>query len=138
MTIKPKINVRGKGSAGEREICDILSARLNLKTKLTRNLEQTRYGGADIMTLKPFAIEVKRQQNLQINDWLRQAVSQVTKKNHIPVLIYRQNKQKWAVMIPFNTVANKKLGKVHSDHFVTISLDLFVEVCKPLISLHKK
>ncbi len=50
---------RRKGAAGEREVLKLLGDELGVL--LSRNLQQTREGGADCIALKGFAIEVKRQ-----------------------------------------------------------------------------
>lgn len=97
---------RNKGQSGEREFIQILQERVGeLQVKFHRNLMQTADGGADVaMTLDgvdvlcPFAIEVKRQETLNIETWWRQTLSQ-TKKNQLPVLAYRQARKNWLVII---------------------------------------
>jgi len=123
------INQRNKGQSGERELCLVLSKELGLRELLTRNIDQVRDGGADIMGLPPFAIEVKRQQSLNINAWLKQAVSQVTPKNPIPVLAYRQNNRKWTFMIPFGVVAKKKLRKKVGQEWISMGIGAFIAIC---------
>ena len=123
------INQRSKGQTGERELCLVLSKELGLAKPLQRNIDQVRDGGADIMELPPFAIEVKRQQNLSINTWLKQAVSQVTPRNPIPVLAYRQNNKKWTFMIPFGAVVKKKLRKKVQKEWISMGIGGFIAIC---------
>jgi hypothetical protein len=122
---------RTKGHGGERELCKELAFLLNLKTPLERNVDQVRDGGADIITLRPFAIEVKRQEALHINAWVEQAKSQVTRKNPIPVLFYRQNNRQWHIMLPINVVARKEFRSIN-DHWVTINMATFITIAKAL------
>lgn len=122
---------RTKGQGGERELCKLLSQLLKLEKPLERNVDQTRIGGADIVDLKPFAIEVKRQQTLQINTWLAQAVSQATKRNPIPVLVYRKNGGKWTVMLPAGVAFKKRFTGAQKE-WLTMSLEAFVTIAKVL------
>lgn len=66
--------------------------------KPKRNLEQVRQGGHDLEGFEPFAIEVKRQEVLQLRDWWRQSVLE-TPPQLIPVVMYRQNRQPWRFLI---------------------------------------
>jgi hypothetical protein len=124
--------VRGKGHAGEREICAILTKQLNLEEPLSRNIDQVKYGGADIVGLEPFAIEVKRQEQQALNTWWVQARSQVTKRNPIPVLIYRKNHQPWRVVMACRDVFKKK-HKVTKADYITMEFQTFVQVAKSIL-----
>jgi len=86
---------RNKGAQGERELFSLLSDGLGLN--ITRNLVQTRSGGADTMDIPGFAIEVKRQEALKINEWWEQTLMQAA--DRIPVLAYRQSRQPWRFLI---------------------------------------
>jgi len=121
--------VRGKGHSGERDICDLLTKALGLKEPLSRNIDQVKFGGADIIGLRPWAIEVKRQEQVTLVPFWRQARSQVTKRNPIPVVVYRKNHQPWRVMIPFVAVAKKKLV-VDSKEYITLEWDVFLQYVK--------
>lgn len=122
---------RTKGHGGERELCKELTFLLKRQVPLERNVDQVRDGGADIINLRPFAIEVKRQESLNIKAWLKQAKSQATKKNPIPVLFYRQNNRQWHVMLDINVVARKEFRSI-KDHWVTIDMGTFVMIAKAL------
>jgi hypothetical protein len=88
---------RRKGQAGEREALKLLG--LELGEMLTRNLQQTREGGADCLCVKGWAIEVKRQESLSRPAWWRQACEQAAKENAEPMLLYRRNHGKWQAWI---------------------------------------
>lgn len=90
---------RSKGANGEREFAKLLSEKLGIK--LERNLEQTRAGGHDLIGLPGIAIEVKRCEQLAINQWWRQAVEQAA-DGLTPCLAYRQNRKPWMVAVPLN------------------------------------
>jgi hypothetical protein len=120
---------RSKGQGGEREFCKILTEALRLPAPLSRNIDQTRIGGADIVELMPFAIEVKRQQVLHIPAWLDQAERQTTKRNPIPVLAYRQNGYKWTIMVKLGLVGKKRFKGI-SGNWCTINLETFVAIAK--------
>ncbi len=97
---------RNKGQRAEREVCKILQPVVNLVYEkmgkegpaLERNLMQTRNGGYDIAGLEWLALEVKHHETLQLTQWWGQTKSQAS-GNRIPVLIYRQNRVKWRVMM---------------------------------------
>lgn len=88
---------RRKGAAGEREFLKALGAELG--ELLTRNLQQTREGGADCLCVKGWAIEVKRQEALCRPTWWRQAVKQAEKAGAQPMLAYRRNREPWRVWV---------------------------------------
>lgn len=126
------IHVRNKGHNGEREMCTKLTKDLGLAERLDRNVDQVRDGGGDIMSLRPFAIEIKRQERLLIKQWWKQALSQTTKKNPIPVLMHRVNRGQWRVVVPASLVLKKKF--TFGAETVEIDYPTFVAVAK---TLHK-
>lgn len=104
------INIRTKGATAEREICDTLNFIIRLclqelgepvpeKPIVQRNQNQTAVGGKDLSNTFDLAIEVKRQEQLSVNTWWKQCVSQAERNNEKPVLIYRQNRQSWRVVL---------------------------------------
>lgn len=93
------INGRAKGSAGEREFCEWLYNKLELEEKPTRNLEQTRDSGADIVCVEPFIFEVKRCQRLALRDWWLQVSKAQFDDRKIRVVAFRQNQQPWRFLI---------------------------------------
>lgn len=127
---------RSKGHSGEREICALLTKALGLKKPLFRNVDQVRFGGADIVGLRPWAIEVKRQEQVAIKSFWKQARSQVTKKNPIPVVIYRANHQPWRVLILFEAIAKKKIN-IGTEKFITLEWDCFLQYIKSVYKPRK-
>lgn len=98
-----RINSRTKGATGERELCDWLQKTFNLEEKPTRNLDQVRDSGCDVIC-QPFAFEVKRCEKLDCLAWWGQIKRAVENKNGKafglePVVVFRQNGNKWQFMI---------------------------------------
>lgn len=123
---------RNKGANAEREFAKLLGEKLGLK--LERNLEQTRAGGHDLIGLPGIALEVKRCEQLAINQWWRQAVRQAG-QGLIPCLAYRQNRKPWKVSVPLNWVLGceqnslscEKDKQEYLPEMAVLSLDGFVK-----------
>jgi hypothetical protein len=107
------IHVVNKGKNGEREVVQMLVAVLGniirenefpqetvdaLQGVVQRNQNQSAVGGSDI-SLFGLAIEVKRQETLCIPAWWAQAVKSAARNQDIPVLIYRQNRKAWKIIM---------------------------------------
>jgi len=88
---------RRKGAAAEREVLKLLGEELG--QMLTRNLTQTREGGADCLAVKGWAIEVKRQERLSRPAWWRQAVEQAQRVGAEPMLLFRRSREEWTAWI---------------------------------------
>lgn len=103
---------RNKGQRGEREAAALLmgwskevveylrsEGRTVADVELVRNLMQTRAGGYDIEGLDWMALEVKRQETLNVSGWWKQTLEQAgldaSGKPQVPVLMWRQNGGKW-------------------------------------------
>ena len=65
---------RRKGKVGELEVVRLL--RELLGANVARNLEQSRQGGADLLGLPGWAIEVKRAARPRLSEWWVQTCSQ--------------------------------------------------------------
>lgn len=97
---------RDKGQRGEKELCKLLQPHVDKvyaehgleSPSLERNLSQTRDGGFDIAGLDWIALEVKRVESLNINQWWDQTVAQA-QGGRTPVLAYRQNHKPWRVVM---------------------------------------
>jgi len=102
MALRPGGN-RQKGHDGERDVVKLLSPIVEMvlgEGKLRRNLMQSREGGHDICGLDHLAIEVKRCETLEVEKWWRQTLRQAEDAGGaIPVLMFRQNRGKWRVMM---------------------------------------
>lgn len=101
-----------KGKNGEREVATMLREVVEYAMKqfddlepalitrlqeiVQRNTNQSASGGCDIMVFG-LAIEVKRQEQLQVDKWWNQCLKSASRNNHIPVLMYRQNRKAWRI-----------------------------------------
>ena len=94
---------RTKGAAGERELFALLSEQLGVT--VTRNLTQTRGGGADSLNVEGWAIEVKRQETLSISSWWSQTQRQADDLSRKPILFYRQSRKPWRAVLDLSHVA---------------------------------
>ena len=96
------VNIRSKGQRGEREAAELVMSwaapvldHLGLPAlDVTRNLQQSRSGGYDLIGIDWLALEVKRHETLQVSQWWKQALRQA-KEDQIPMLLYRQNRTPW-------------------------------------------
>lgn len=82
---------RNKGQRGEREFLAALGSELG--EALTRNLDQTRKGGADCICVRGWAIEVKFTQRSAWPSWWAQAVKQANTIGAMPMLAHRKAAQ---------------------------------------------
>ena len=94
---------RTKGAAGERELFTLLSEQLGVI--VTRNLSQTRGGGADALDVPGWAIECKRQEALSIASWWSQATRQAEATGRKPALFYRQSRKPWRAVLDLHHIA---------------------------------
>ena len=91
---------RRKGKDAENEIANKLYGQLGIELK--RNLEQNRNGGYDLEGLPWFAIEVKRHEDLRINEWWEQAKEQAEHcRCRMPILAWRQSRKPWTFRAPY-------------------------------------
>ena len=98
---------RRKGASGERELFGILRDELGLIVE--RNLQQSRNGGADSLSLPGLAIEVKRQESDWRESWWTQAVAQAG-STHVPVVAYRRSRQPWRFVVPLTWITDGVFG----------------------------
>ena len=105
------INIRQKGANAERDIADDLNYIINdvrsamglpalAKPMVQRNQNQSAVGGKDLTGTFGLAIEVKRQEQLSINTWWAQCVKSADELREIPVLLFKQSRQKWRCIMP--------------------------------------
>jgi hypothetical protein len=93
---------KSKGASGEREAAAILEQwgiELGYVLDISRNLEQTRGGGYDLDGVEGLAIEIKRVESNSINSWWKQTLGQAEKKNEVPFLMHRKNRQPWSFRV---------------------------------------
>ncbi|UPT53018.1 holliday junction resolvase [Hafnia phage yong3] len=109
------VSSQQKGKRGEREICDFfndiyaevhkeLGIPFPEKPIAQRNQNQSAVGGCDISNTCQYAVEVKRQEALNINTWWKQCVQSGWELGKFPVLMFKQSRQKWRVMLFMNPV----------------------------------
>lgn len=100
------VHVLNKGKAAEREAVKYLQPLVNEvyqsldmdPPELLRNQLQSAVGGYDIIGLDWLALEIKRQETLQINKWWEQ-VNRAAAPDQVPVVMFRQNRQKWRFIL---------------------------------------
>ena len=93
-----KINGRTKGSVAEREAAAWLQRTFKLQDTPQRNLEQVRSGGHDLLGFPPFAVEIKRQEKLDLRGAWVQVVN-AADINEVPFVMYRKSRQKWHFLV---------------------------------------
>lgn len=95
-----------KGARGEMEVIQLLQPIVDQvfamfdmdPPKLQRNLEQVRAGGSDLNGIPFLDVEIKRQEELRIEEWWKQACASA-KPHTEPVLMWRTNRGGWNVML---------------------------------------
>ena len=101
MALRPG-GAKAKGAAGELEAARLLVAwaqGIMPGATFTRNLEQVRGGGHDLLGLEWLAIEVKRQENVNLSGWWKQTIKQADAVGGVPFLMWRQNRKSWAFRV---------------------------------------
>lgn len=104
------INIRQKGAEGEREVARTLNHIINRTLEklglpqtavdaVQRNQNQSAVGGNDLSGTFGISIEVKRQEALSVNTWWKQCCDAAARNHEVPVLIYRQNRKSWHVVL---------------------------------------
>lgn len=94
---------RRKGKDGELELARLL--REYLGVNVTRNLMQSREGGADLLGIPGWALEVKRAARPRLSEWWLQTCQQADVVGRKPALAYRLNRQPWRVVVALRHVA---------------------------------
>lgn len=136
----PSINVKNKGANGEREIAATLNDIVKGVLKelgydvpghdiIQRNQNQSAVGGNDLSNTFGLSIEVKRQEALSVNTWWAQCVAAAGRNAETPVLIYRQNRKAWHVVmnaeVPLPAATSGTLSRACKLCRVTITYDDF-------------
>ena len=93
-----KINSRTKGAVAEREVAKLLRSQGH--TEARRGQQYSGIGQADVIGVKGIHLEIKRQERVQDEQWLKQ--SERDAKNEIPVVMYRRNHEQWKILIRQN------------------------------------
>lgn len=124
------INIKDKGSNGEREACLLLNTILSRVLSeldlpyptipvFKRNLNQTAIGGSDIENPFGLCIEVKRQEIINIDSWWTQCVKASKSFGGKPIVLYRQNgKRQW------KAVMECSLSLCNGDLFIPVRCEI--------------
>ena len=128
-----KINSRAKGKSGERELIGELKKLLpsEMTSELTRNLDQTRDGGHDILGLDGWALEVKRYAQVlpaDLDRFWKQACEQAARNDGSrPALCFREDRRAWRTVIRVSDVSEMDATDDYSET-VEMSLELFARI----------
>lgn len=92
------MNVKRKGSAGERELCEYLTA-AGFPAHRNEQRYQGGYNNPDISAegLEALHIECKRVEKLNVNEAMRQAAADAAGKT--PVVMHRRNREQWLITL---------------------------------------
>ena len=94
---------RNKGKVGEREVYhwlnEVVTPVVGVGKWFERNQNQTASSGSDLTNPFGLSIEIKRHETLSINTWWAQCVKSAKQEHGIPILIYRQSRQPWRVVM---------------------------------------
>lgn len=125
------VHVVNKGKAGEREAINFIQPTINKvyemmgvdAVQLYRNQNQSALGGYDIDGLPWIALEIKRQETLNLNAWWAQ-VNKASREGQVPVVMFRQNRKQWRFLIPAWLHTG---GKGHMQVRAEITKEAFLE-----------
>lgn len=124
-----------RGKCAERELAGLLGDLLG--ETVTRNLVQSRDGGADLVGT-PYALEVKRPAyRPRLSEWWVQACSQAKAASRIPCLAWRFDRQPWQFMLPLGAV-HPGFDPLDYSLVVTVGIAEFAAIARESISLSGK
>jgi len=110
-----------KGKEGERELARLL--REHLGATVVRNLAQARQGGADLLGIDGWAVEVKRAARARLSEWWLQTCAQADMTGLRPALFYRLDRHPWRVVVALRHVAT---GFTHAPLNMRVETDIEV------------
>ena len=93
---------RNKGACAERELFGLLSEQLGVA--VVRNYAARWEGGCDSLSLEGWAVEVKRQEAINLTSWWNQATRQAERTQRKPILFYRQSRRPWKAVVDLHHV----------------------------------
>ena len=103
------MNSKRKGSAGERELCEYLTA-----AGFPAHRNEQRYTGGkgnpdiDAEGLESLHIEVKRVEKLNVSAAMQQAGRDAV--NRIPVVVHRRNREQWLITLRLDDYLQSRGG----------------------------
>lgn len=135
-----KINSRAKGKSGERELIGELKKLLpsEMTSELTRNLDQTRDGGHDILGLDGWALEVKRYAEVlpaDLDRFWKQACEQAARNDNArPALCFREDRRAWRTVIHVSELGFMPTPERSDEYEETVEMS--VELFAKLVQMH--
>ena len=126
---------RNKGARVEREIAQKLDALLGIR--FTRNLEQVRSGGGDLIADDkdfPFSVEIKaRAEGVTcLTAWKLQSSEAAAKCGKIPAVIFKFNRQPVRVAVPLACLVNGRCDD--PAEWAEITLDGFAYAAREIMA----
>lgn len=106
------MNVKRKGSAGEREVAELISEYGFVARRGIQN-----QGGqveADVVGLPGFHLEVKRVERLNVHEAYKQSLRDA-KFMEIPTVVHRRNREEWLITLPFRAFLEMVQREVEHD-----------------------
>lgn len=96
-----------KGKEGERDVRNLFrqlyKGHMDDVEDIRRNHQQAEIGGADLIGVPHFSVEVKRVKEFygdkELDLWWSQTVEQSKKDGKIPCLVMRKNRGQWLVVV---------------------------------------
>lgn len=97
---------------------------------MTRNLTQSRSGGADTVDVPGYAVEIKRQKQWQ-SAWWNQTCEQAHLAGALPALAYRLDRKPWRVIVPICALHSGFAAQPWNlDYTVELSLNGFAAIVR--------
>ena len=99
------MNVKRKGSGGERELAEILR-RSGIRAYRNDQIYRGGKGNPDVSAEVyglPLHIEVKRVERLNVSEAVKQAISDA-EAGSLPVVAHRRNREQWLVTFPLTVL----------------------------------
>ena len=126
---------RNKGARVEREIAQKLDALLGIR--FTRNLEQVRSGGGDLVAddpAFPFSIEIKaRAQGVScLAAWKDQASKAAVMCGKIPAVVFKFDRQPIRVAVPLACLCNSRCDD--PAEWAEVTLDGFAYAAREIMA----
>lgn len=121
---------KSKGKRAEREAVKLLQPRVERlyaslgvsAPQLERNLLQANKGGYDLLGLDWLAVEIKRQETVQLKTWWAQTVQQAAGTREA-VLLYKTNRSPWRALVQNYLV----VGALHLPAVVELDETTFLD-----------
>lgn len=90
---------REKGKRGEREVAQLLR---DLGYPARRTAQNCGKSGdaADVIGVEGLHLEVKRCEQIRLDDWIRQAERDAAGTGNIPVIVFRKSGEPWRAVVP--------------------------------------